>query len=134
MTATPALSGPDVRRRLFGPNSDESLAKGAAAELVPDFNEFVDEHIFGGVWNDQRLELRYRSLVTISALVVLGREAQLRGHVAAGIRLGLTRQEILGAVTHLAFYAGLPATYSALETVRQAFGDIDASGGHGGSR
>jgi hypothetical protein len=61
---------------------------------------------------DHALQLKYRSLVTIAALVVLGREGQLRAHVLGGVRAGLSREEILAAVVHLAFHAGLPAAYA----------------------
>jgi 4-carboxymuconolactone decarboxylase len=127
MSEAQPTDGPSVRRALFGPGSDAVFAAGAAGQLAPEFNQIVDDSVFGRVWTDERLELPYRSLVTIAALTVLGREAQLRTHVAAGLRVGLTRDQIVGAVTHLAFYAGLPAAYSALETVRQVFADVDAT-------
>jgi 4-carboxymuconolactone decarboxylase len=118
-------AGRDVRRTLFGPKADEALAAGAAAELAPELNRLADEMVFGQVWRDEALELKYRSLVTISALVVLGREGQLRAHVIGGVRAGLSREEILAAVVHLAFYAGLPAAYASLEVVRSAFQALD---------
>jgi 4-carboxymuconolactone decarboxylase len=118
--------GKKMRRRLLGANSDAQLATGAAAQLAPDFNELLDRSLFGETWTDPRLEIVQRSLITISALVVLGREAQLRTHVRAGLRVGLTRDEIVGAVLHLAFYAGVPAAYSALEIVRAVLAEVEA--------
>jgi 4-carboxymuconolactone decarboxylase len=119
-------AGRQVRQLLFGPSADETLAAGAAAELAPELNRLADEFVFGQVWQDQRLEVKYRSLVTIAALVVLGREQQLRAHVIGGVRAGLSRAEIVAAIVHLAWYAGLPAAYASLEVVRGAFRDLDA--------
>lgn len=116
-------AGRAVREVLFGPRTDEILAAGAAAELAPELNELADTAVFGRVWTDDRLALKHRSLVTIAALVVLGREGQLRAHVQGGLRAGLTEEEIVAAVVHLAFYAGLPAAYASLEVVRAAFRD-----------
>jgi 4-carboxymuconolactone decarboxylase len=78
---------------------------------------------------DHALQLKYRSLVTIAALVVLGREGQLRAHVLGGVRAGLSREEILAAAVPLAFYAGLPAAYASLEVVRSAFRELDGDQG-----
>ncbi|GHG85495.1 hypothetical protein GCM10017788_58180 [Amycolatopsis acidiphila] len=117
-------AGHEVRRVLFGPDTDQALAAGAAGELAPELNRLADEMVFGQVWRDERLELKYRSLVTIAALVVLGREGQLRAHVLGGVRAGLSHQEIVAAVVHLAFYAGLPAAYASLEVVRGAFREL----------
>jgi 4-carboxymuconolactone decarboxylase len=115
--------GRELRRRLWGEGSDEALAKAAAGELAPQLNAISDESVFGQVWTDDRLELKLRSLVTISALVALGRERQLRAHVAGGLNAGLEPEEIVQAVVHLAFYAGLPAAHTALEVVREVFAE-----------
>lgn len=128
MNTTHQDAGRQVRQVLFGASADEKLAAGAAAELAPELNRLADEFVFGQVWRQRGLELKYRSLVTIAALVVLGREQQLRTHVEGGLRAGLSKDEIVAAVVHLAWYAGLPASYSALEVVRGAFRDLDAAG------
>lgn len=117
--------GREIREQLWGAGADAALAKGAAAELAPQLNALSDEFVFGQVWADEGLELAKRSLATISALVVLGRERQLAAHIAGGLRAGLTREEIVQAIVHLAFYAGLPAAHSALEVARDVFRAAD---------
>jgi len=115
--------GRQVRQALWGENTDAVLAQGAAAELAPQLNTVSDEAVFGQIWTDERLELKLRSLATISALVALGRERQLRAHVVGGLNAGLEPEQIVQAVVHLAFYAGLPAAHSALEVVREVFAE-----------
>lgn len=85
------------------------------AKLAPQFHQLTEEVLFGQVWRDDSLSLRDRSLITVTALVVLNRVEQLPGHLARARCNGLTVKELSAAMTHLAFYAGWPVTASALE-------------------
>ncbi len=85
------------------------------ARVAPQFQQLTQEVLFGSVWSDESLSLRDRSLITVTALVVLNRVEQLPGHLARAFDNGLTEQELSAAMTHLAFYAGWPVTASALE-------------------
>ena len=115
--------GRAMRRRLMGQRSDEAMAKGAAAELAPTLNRITDEVLFGQIWLDPALEVPQRSLITIAALVALGKEAQLKSHILGGLRVGLRQEQIAGVILHLAFYVGWPAAYGALEVARRAFAE-----------
>ena len=116
-----AKHGRALRHKLFGPASDEFMAKNAAAQLIPDFNRLTDEVLFGQVLTGPELKTAERSLITISALVATGRDTQLRAHIAGGLRVGLTIDQITAAIMHLAFYVGWPAASSALEIAREVF-------------
>ncbi|MBU2979142.1 MULTISPECIES: carboxymuconolactone decarboxylase family protein [Gammaproteobacteria] len=85
------------------------------AKLAPQFYQLTEEVLFGQVWRDENLSLRDRSLITVTALVVLNRVEQLPGHLARACSNGLTVKELSATMTHLAFYAGWPVTASALE-------------------
>ena len=121
--------GRAVRHRLFGEASDEGFAKNASAAIAPDLNRMTDEILFGQVWTRPGLELPLRSLVTIAALMAMGKDAQVRFHIRGGLRAGLTREQITEAIIHLAYYAGWPAAVNAMEAARQAFADVDAESG-----
>jgi 4-carboxymuconolactone decarboxylase len=120
-------AGRAIRAALFGPAADEMQARGAAAQLAPELDRLSDEFVFGQVWTAPGLELPQRSLVTIAALVALGRERQLRAHIAGGLGAGLSREEIVQTIVHLAFYAGLPAAHTGLEIAREVFAAQDAA-------
>jgi 4-carboxymuconolactone decarboxylase len=75
--------------------------------------------LFGQVWARPDLSPRDRSLVTITSLVTAGNVEQLRAHVPMGLDNGLTREEIVEAITHVAFYAGWPRAVSALTLVKE---------------
>ncbi|HEU5184659.1 MAG TPA: carboxymuconolactone decarboxylase family protein [Gemmatimonadaceae bacterium] len=71
------------------------------------------------VMRSPRLSRRDRSLVTTSALIAMNRPDQLRSHLALARENGVTRDELIEAITHLAFYAGCPSAVSAVAVARE---------------
>jgi len=80
---------------------------------------------FGEIWARTQLSPRDRSLSVIAILVALGAQAQLSFHVPAGMRNGLSREEIEAAITHLSLYSGFPRAVDAIQTARAAFATLD---------
>ena len=74
----------------------------------------ADEVLFGQVWADPGLSQRDRSLVTVAALVSLNRTGQLGSHLRRALGNGLSKDELVHAITHLAFYAGWPCAMTAI--------------------
>ncbi len=118
--------GRALRDRLFGEAFDEAFANNASAAIAPDLNAMSDEILFGRVWTRPGLALPLRSLVTIAALMALGKEAPLRLHIRGGLNAGLTREQITEAIIHLAYYVGWPAAYTAMDAARHAFADVES--------
>ncbi|MFJ5035942.1 carboxymuconolactone decarboxylase family protein [Streptomyces sp. NPDC088560] len=73
--------------------------------------DLTDDVLFADVWDRPDLSPRDRSLITVAALVALGRDARLTGHLRRALDNGLTPGELAEAITHLAFYAGWPAAH-----------------------
>lgn len=82
-------------------------------EAFPKLGELRDEVLFGDVWEQTDLSKRDRSLVTISVLTALYRTEELKGHFQRALDNGVTKEEIGGMITHLAFYAGWPTAVNA---------------------
>lgn len=82
-------------------------------DTTPKFAELTDEVLFGDIWERPELSKRDRSLATVSALIVMGRDAQLRPHLQRALDNGVTADELREVITHLAFYAGWPTSMSA---------------------
>ena len=107
----PAVAGPappSRAQRLFG-------------DVAPKLAQLTDEVLFGDVWARPGLSPRDRSLVTVSALIALNRPEQLRSHMALARTNGLTNDEIVETLTHLAFYAGWPNAITAAGVAREVF-------------
>ena len=94
---------------------------GPEYDLVPGMRDWVTASLFGDVWGRPALEKKIRSIATMSALTVLGREPQLRGHINNALNLGWTKEEISELFFHLAFYGGLPISLNALRVAREVF-------------
>jgi 4-carboxymuconolactone decarboxylase len=77
------------------------------------------------VWKRPELSPRDRSLITVSALVALYRTNELPFHLKRALDNGVTREELIELITHLAFYSGWPTAASAVTIARQVFATVE---------
>jgi 4-carboxymuconolactone decarboxylase len=92
--------------------------------VAPKLTEITDKVLFDDVWRRPGLSPRDRSLVTVASLVSLYRVNELPFHLEKAIENGVTRDEIVEAVTHLAFYAGWPTAGTAAGIMRDVFAKL----------
>ena len=92
-------------------------------DIAPHLAEITDKVLFGDVWDNSALSPRDRSLVTITSLISLYRINEMPFHLKKAVENGLTRDEIIGAITHLAFYAGWPPAMTALPIAKKVFAE-----------
>ena len=111
--------GRKMRERIMG----AGLLPGTPAtqELAPFFSQWIFESVFGDLYTRPKLDLKTRVMLTVVALSVGGRIAQLRGYIGAALRLGWTREEIVEAIVQLAPYQGVPMTHDALAVAKEVF-------------
>src|SRR5665648_327403 len=92
------------------------------ADIAPDLGRYIVEFAFGDVYSSPGLSLRDREIATIAALTALGTaHPQLVVHIKAGLRVGLSRQEVVEVITQMAVYAGFPAALNGVAAAREAF-------------
>lgn len=102
-------------------------------KLAPKFAELNDDVLFGEVWSrEDKLSLRDRSLITISALMAQGLYPQVKAHLIMGKEHGLKKEEVVEVVTQLAFYTGWPKAWSVFPLVEEVYKDEDIKESHGG--
>ena len=94
-------------------------------DIAPHLTEVTDRVLFDDIWQRPGLSPRDRSLVTVSALVAGYRQNELPFHLRKALENGVTREEIIEVITHLAFYSGWPSASTALTIVRQVFGETE---------
>ena len=94
-------------------------------DIAPRLTEISDAILFDDVWKRPGLGPRDRSLITVASLIALYRENELPFHLRKAIENGVTREEIIEVITHLAFYSGWPTASTALSVVRRVFDDAD---------
>lgn len=101
--------------------ANPSSAKPLIKAVVPKIHEIVETVIFGDIWNRPELTKRERSMLTIATLIATGRLDPLRSHLEQALDHGVTPAEISEVMTHVAFYAGFPASVSAALVARPLF-------------
>jgi 4-carboxymuconolactone decarboxylase len=104
--------------------ADEQEPSGAEkmfGDFAPGLVHFTDDALFGDAWKRPQLSPRDRSLVTVAALTTGGNAEQLTFHLQYAKDNGVTEEELIEAITHLAFYAGWPKAFSAMAVAKQVF-------------
>ncbi len=98
-----------------------TTAQKAFGDVAPALAELTDNVLFGEVWERPGLGPRDRSLVTVASLVALYRQNELPFHLKKALENGVTRDELIETITHLAFYSGWPTASTALAIARKVF-------------
>jgi 4-carboxymuconolactone decarboxylase len=101
--------------------NEPSGAERMFGEFAPALVGFTDNVLFGQVWARRDLSPKDRSLVTVASLVTSGSTEQLVFHLGLAKTNGATEQELIEAITHLAFYAGWPRAMSAMAVAKRVF-------------
>ena len=107
--------GAEIIEKLFG----QPPRSGA---MHKDFFEITQGNLFGDIWGRPGLALEERSMITIAALAVLGREPELNIHLNCARNLGIPREKVEEIMIHLAHYGGWPVGVSGLRKVEEIYG------------
>ena len=105
-------------------SANATLASHPLAELAPKFIEISTDVLFNDVWERPGLSKRERSLITVASLVSLYRQNELPFHLRKALENGLSKEEIVEAITHLAFYSGWPTAATALGIAKSVFAEV----------
>ena len=101
--------------------NEPSAPRNPFADIAPALADYTDKVLFGDVWKRPGLSPRDRSLVTVASLIALYRVNELPFHLKRALENGVTRDELIEAITHLAFYSGWPTASTAVGIARRVF-------------
>jgi len=101
----------------------QTRAQWLLGDFAPKMVQLTDDVLFGDVWKRPGLSPRDRSLVTVAVLAATCRPDQLASHLRRALANGLTQDELVEALTHLAFYAGWPSAMAALTQLKAIAAD-----------
>ncbi|WP_194897160.1 carboxymuconolactone decarboxylase family protein [Catenulispora pinisilvae] len=94
----------------------------AVDKLAPGFTDWIVTALFGGTYQRPALTLRDRQIANLAALTALGGvEPQLIGHIKTSERIGMSREEIVEVIVHMAPYVGVPKALAGLRCAAAAF-------------
>ena len=114
-------AGMAVRREVLGA-AHVDRATAATTELTEDFQRFITEYAWGGVWTRPGLDRRSRSMITLTALIACGHDEELALHLRAARTNGLSDDEIKEVILHSAIYCGVPAANTAFRIAQEVLG------------
>ncbi|MDY6855022.1 MAG: carboxymuconolactone decarboxylase family protein [Thermodesulfobacteriota bacterium] len=90
------------------------LWKSFDKDLAKDLSLFIT----GKMYAREKIPHKTRQLITIASLTVLSRCDELKFHIHAALNVGCTPEEIAETIFQTFVYGGMPATNSALKTLR----------------
>ena len=117
--------GMKVRRAVLGESHVDRSLKNRSEFNAP-FQDLITRYAWGEIWTRPGLPRKTRSLLTLSMLVALDRDQELRMHLKAALSIGVTRAEIQEVFLQAAIYCGVPAANSAFHTAEEVFEQIDS--------
>jgi len=110
--------GMAVRRAVLGDaHVDRALA--ARTPFNEELQELITRHAWGEVWTRPGLSRHTRSLLTMTMLIALHRDEELRLHVRGALANGVTVEEMKELILHVAIYCGVPAAHHASRVVAE---------------
>lgn len=101
----------------------KSRAQELFGDVAPKFAQVTDDVLYADIWERPKLSKRDRSLVTVAGLVALNRPDQLRSHLRLARQNGVTQEELIETITHMAFYAGWPNAVTAIGIAKEVFAE-----------
>jgi 4-carboxymuconolactone decarboxylase len=115
-------TGMKIRREVLGDaHVDDAIVKRNA--FSEEFQDLITRYAWGEIWTRPGLLRQTRSLITVAMLVALNREEELRLHLRAALRNGVTQEEIRETLLQSAIYCGLPAANSAFRIAQDIFSE-----------
>jgi len=94
----------------------------AMKDICPDFSTMIIEWAMAGIMGRPGLDLLTREYAIIASCVTLGHATpQLRAHIAAALKLGASKQQVVEVILSTLFYAGGAAVANALGAAKEVF-------------
>ena len=121
LRARPAATALAAAVPVAAPSGQPTPAQRIMGDFAPKLAQLTDDVLYADVWARPQLSPRDRSLVTISALIAMNRPDQLRSHLVRARDNGVTEEQVVETITHLAFYAGWPSAVTAVTVAKEVF-------------
>lgn len=107
-----------TRRAVLG-NDYVQAALDKATDFTAPLQELVTRQAWGSTWQRGGIDLKTRSIVTVSMLVALGRMHELKTHLRGALNNGVTREELQEIFLHATVYCGFPAAVDAFRSASE---------------
>ena len=117
-------NGLKVRKEVLGDDYvNKSIA--GADEFTRTMAEWSTAYCWGALWTRPGMDRRTRSIVNLAMISALNRPHELKLHVKAALKNGLTKEEMKEIFLQVAVYAGVPAGIDSFRIAREAFKEVE---------
>ena len=100
----------------------QTAGRDSLGEFAPNFAHYNDDVLFGENWNDPSLDIKTRCIITVVALISSGiTDSSLKYHLENAKKNGVTKEEMAGIITHIAFYVGWPKAWAAFNIAKEVY-------------
>ena len=100
----------------------QTAGRDSLGNFAPNFAHYNDDILFGENWNDESLDVKERCIITMVSLVSQGiTDNSLKYHLENAKKNGVTKDEMAGIITHVAFYAGWPKAWAAFNLAKEVY-------------
>jgi 3-oxoadipate enol-lactonase/4-carboxymuconolactone decarboxylase len=113
-----------VRRAVLG-GAHVDAAQRRQTDFDEDFQDLITRYAWGEIWTRPGLPRRVRSLLTLAMMVALNRTEELRMHVRAALRIGVTPDQIKEVLLQTAIYCGVPAAHAAFHAAAEILAEAE---------
>lgn len=98
----------------------QTAGHNALGTFAPEFAHYNDDVLFGENWNNQDIDVKVRSIITVVALMSSGiTDSSLIYHLQNAKNHGVTQKEIAAIIAHAAFYAGWPKGWAVFNLAKE---------------
>ncbi|MDO8954152.1 MAG: carboxymuconolactone decarboxylase family protein [Gammaproteobacteria bacterium] len=117
------IQGSQLMKEVFGVETAEQVHNHLEA-ISPPFLDFL-KSTFSDIYSDQTLDLTTKEIIVLTTLITQkDAKPQLKTHIKAAIRAGLTPKEIYALILQLVLYVGFPTAINALNTAKETFDEM----------
>ena len=100
----------------------QTAGRDSLGEFAPKFAHYNDDVLFGENWNDDAIDVKTRCIITVVALVSSGiTDSSLKYHLENAKKNGVSKDEMAGIITHVAFYVGWPKAWAAFNLAKEIY-------------
>ena len=100
----------------------QTAGRDSLGNFAPNFAHYNDDILFGENWNDESLDVKIRCIITVVSLVSQGiTDNSLKYHLENAKKNGVTKDEMAGIITHVAFYVGWPKAWAAFNLAKEVY-------------
>ena len=109
-------------------NNNKKITQTAGRDILgdfaPEFAHFNDDILFGENWNNNDIDTKTRSIITVVALVSQGiKDNSLKYHLQNAKNHGVTKSEIVAIITNTAFYSGWAKAWATFNLAKEVWNE-----------